>query len=92
MSNIAKLTVNHGGVRMGAVLTKKVKALVYLCREQQRQGLELIASGFRDEELKATLQGMAVTMTPSLNFLQMPEISWQIRITGQRSNTASKVM
>jgi hypothetical protein len=60
MSNITKLTVNHGGVRMGAVFTKKVKALVYWCRAQQRQGLELDANGFTDEELKATLQCMAV--------------------------------
>jgi hypothetical protein len=74
MSNTTRLAVNCGGVRIGAVLTKKVKALVYLCREQQRQGLELDANGFTDEELKATLQHMAVKavvmMTPSLNVLQ----------------------
>jgi uncharacterized membrane protein YgcG len=60
MSNITKLPVNRGGVRIGAVLTKKVKALVYWCREQQRQDLELDANRFTEEELKATLQRMAV--------------------------------
>ena len=60
MSNITKLAVNRGGVRMGAVLTKKVKALVYWCKEQERQELDLDADRFTEEEMLATLRRMAV--------------------------------
>jgi hypothetical protein len=60
MSNLTKLPAARGGVRMGAVLTKKVKALVYWCKEQKRQDLDLDANRFTDEELEATLQRMAV--------------------------------
>jgi hypothetical protein len=42
------------------VVTKKVKALVYWCKEQKRQDLDLDANRFMDEELEATLQHMAV--------------------------------
>jgi hypothetical protein len=59
MSVIRNLPVNRGGVRIGAVLTKKVKALVYWCREQKSQDLELDAYRFTEEELEATLQRMA---------------------------------
>jgi hypothetical protein len=60
MSNLTKLPANGRGVRMGAVLTKKVKALVYWCKEQKRQDLDLDANRITDEELEATLQQMAV--------------------------------
>lgn len=60
MSNITKLAVNRGGTRIGAVLTKKVKALVYWCQEQDRQDLDLDANRFTEAELVATLKRMAV--------------------------------
>jgi hypothetical protein len=56
MSNITKLAVNRGGIRIGAVLTKKVKALVYWCQEQDRQDLDLDANRFTEAELVATLK------------------------------------
>jgi hypothetical protein len=44
MTNITRLRANQGGVRIGAVLTKKVKALVYWANKQQRQGSDLDAN------------------------------------------------
>ena len=40
MTNITRLRVQQGGVRIGAVITKKVKALLNWCKEQQRLGLD----------------------------------------------------
>lgn len=60
MSNLTKLPVNRGGTRIGAILTKKVKALVYWCREQDRQDLDLDANRFTADELLSTLKRMAV--------------------------------
>jgi hypothetical protein len=60
MSNLTKLPANRRGVRMGAVLTKKVKAPVHCCKEQKRQDLDLDANRFTDKELEATLERMAV--------------------------------
>jgi hypothetical protein len=36
MTNITRLPVNPGGVQIGAIVTKKVKALVYWCKKQRR--------------------------------------------------------
>jgi hypothetical protein len=55
MTNITRLPANRGGVRIGAVITKKVKALVYWCKERKRRGQNLDANEFTDEELEATL-------------------------------------
>ena len=60
MSNVTKLAVNRGGSRIGAVLTKKVKALVYWCKDQLRQGLDLDAHRFTAAELAATIDRMGV--------------------------------
>jgi hypothetical protein len=39
-----KLRANRGGVRIGALLTKKVQALVYWSKEQDRHGSDLDAN------------------------------------------------
>jgi hypothetical protein len=46
MSNITKLPVARGGIRIGAIITKKVKGLVYWCKEQKRHGSDLDANRF----------------------------------------------
>jgi hypothetical protein len=56
MTNITRLPANRGGTRIGAVVTKKVKALAYWCMEQERQDKDLDANRFTDAELLATLQ------------------------------------
>lgn len=61
MSNLNKMPANRGGIRIGAVITKKVKALVYWCKEQRRQGNNYDANRFTEEELEATLERMAVS-------------------------------
>jgi hypothetical protein len=58
MSNITKLRQNQGRIRIGAVLTKKVKALVFWVKEQERLGLDLDANRFTDVEVKETLGQM----------------------------------
>jgi hypothetical protein len=60
MTNITRLPVNRGGVRIGAVVTRKVKALVYWCKEQKRRGKDLDANRFTEEELEETLTRMSV--------------------------------
>jgi hypothetical protein len=60
MTNITRLRMNHGGVRIGAVVTKKVKALVYWSKEQKRRGEDLDANRFTEEEMNATLTRMTV--------------------------------
>ena len=55
MANISRLRANQGGMRIGAILTKKVKALVYWAKEQERQGLDLDANRFTIDEMKETL-------------------------------------
>ena len=60
MTNITRLQANRGGVRIGAVVTKKVKALVYWCKEQKRQGKDLDANQFDQGALEDTLTRMAV--------------------------------
>ena len=60
MTNITRLATNRGGVRIRAILTKKVKALVYWCKERDRQGLNLDANGFTAAELMNTLERMGV--------------------------------
>jgi hypothetical protein len=42
------------------VVTKKVKALVYWCKEQKRHGSNLDANRFDQEALEETLTRMAV--------------------------------
>jgi hypothetical protein len=56
MTNITRLPANRGGTRIGAVVTKKVQALAYWCKEQNRQDKDLDANRFTDEEPMATLQ------------------------------------
>jgi hypothetical protein len=41
MSNITKLRQNQGGRRIRAILTKKVKALVFWAKEQEQLGIGL---------------------------------------------------
>ena len=60
MTNITRFPANRGGVRIGAVITKKVKALVYWCKERKRRGQNLDANEFTNEELEATLTRMTV--------------------------------
>jgi hypothetical protein len=72
MSNITKLPVNQGGVRIGAILTKKVKALAYWCKEQQRKDKDLDANRFTEEELIATLQRMAVKVGNNKTSPELP--------------------
>jgi hypothetical protein len=60
MNNITRLRTNQGGTRIGAILTKKVKALVYWAKEQERQGLDLDADRFTANEMTATLGRMMV--------------------------------
>jgi hypothetical protein len=60
MTNITRLRANQGGIRIGGVLTKKVKALVYWAKEQQRQGLDLDANQFTQAKLTETLSRMMV--------------------------------
>jgi hypothetical protein len=60
MTNITRLPANRGGTRIGAVVTKKVQALAYWCKEQNRQDKDLDANRFTDEELLAALQRLAV--------------------------------
>lgn len=60
MSNITRLPVNRGGIRIGAIITKKVKALVYWCKQQKRQGADCDANRFTEEELEMALDRMAV--------------------------------
>jgi hypothetical protein len=51
MTGKTRLPMNRGGRRIGAILTKKCKGLAYSCREQQRQGLNLDANCFTEEDL-----------------------------------------
>jgi hypothetical protein len=60
MTNITRLRAQQGGVRIGAVITKKVKALVNWCKEQQRFGLDLDANRFTNAVMDATVKRMAV--------------------------------
>ena len=60
MTNITRLPANRGGIRIGIVITKKVKALVYWCKERKRRGQNLDANEFTNEELEATLTRMTV--------------------------------
>jgi hypothetical protein len=60
MTNITRLPANRGGVQIRAVITKKVKALVYWCKERKRRGQNLDANEFTNEELEATLTRMSV--------------------------------
>ena len=72
MTNITRLSQARGGVRIGAILTKKVKALVYWCKERQRQGLDLDANEFTAEELLTTLERMAVEVGEDESKLELP--------------------
>jgi hypothetical protein len=71
MMAITRLPLNRGGHRIGAILTKKCKGLAYWCWEQQRQGLDLDANRFTEEELKGALERMtieAIASKQSQNF------------------------
>lgn len=60
MSNITRLRAAQGGIRIGALLTKKVKTLAYWAKEQERQGLALDAYRFTQQEMTETLKAMMV--------------------------------
>jgi hypothetical protein len=60
MAGITKFPVNRGGRRIGAILTKKCRALAYWCQEQERQGLDLDANQFTEEELEGVLERMGI--------------------------------
>jgi hypothetical protein len=60
MSNITKLRANQGGVRIGALLTKKVQALVYWAKEQDRHGMDLDANRFTELQVRETIGQMMV--------------------------------
>jgi hypothetical protein len=72
MSNITKLKLNQGRIRIGAVLKKKVKAFVYWVKEQERLGLDLDANQFTDVEVKETLGQMMVKTIEDESKLEMP--------------------
>ena len=59
IAGITKLPTNRGGIRSGAIITKRVKALVYWTKEQKRRGADLDANRFDDEALENTLALMA---------------------------------
>jgi hypothetical protein len=73
MTAITRLpALNRGGHRIGAILTKTCKGLAYWCREQQRQGLDLDANRFTEEELKVALNQMAIEAIASETKPELP--------------------
>lgn len=45
-TNLARISVNRGGSKIGAVTMKKVEALVMWCHDRDREGLDLDANAF----------------------------------------------
>jgi uncharacterized membrane protein YgcG len=87
MTNITRLPVNRGGIRIGAVVTKKVKALVYWSKEQKRRGEDLDANRFTEEEMNATLTRMTVETADDDTKPELPNkfdthkwVSWMKRV------------
>ena len=60
MTNITRLPIDRGGSRIGALLTKKVKALAFWCKERERKGENLDANEFDEDKLKNVLERMRV--------------------------------
>ena len=82
-TNLTRLQVNRGGSRIGAVLTKKLEALIYWCHERRRQGRELDANEFSQAEMLETIERMAVEETKDSLQPELPKefkthkwISW----------------
>jgi len=61
MQNITRLAVNRGGTRIGAVLTKKLEALIFWCHERDRTGKDLDANAFTADKMRSAIEHMAVS-------------------------------
>jgi hypothetical protein len=59
ITGITKLPTNRGGIQIGAIITKRVKALVYWAKEQKRRAADLDATRFDEDALENTLALMA---------------------------------
>ena len=82
-TNLTRLQANRGGSRIGAVLTKKLMALIYWCHERRRQGKELDANEFTQAEMLGTVERMTVEETEDSLQPELPKefktqkwISW----------------
>ena len=58
--NITRMSANRGGIRIGAILTKKIEALVFWCHERNRSGQSLDANQFTAAAMQSTLQRISV--------------------------------
>jgi len=59
-TNLTKLPNNRGGARIGAILTEKIRALVFWCHERRREDSDLDAAEFSPRVMLHTLERMGV--------------------------------
>ena len=72
-TNVTRLSVNRGGARLGAIITKKLQGLVHWCHERARDGLPLTADEFTPDAMRLAIKKMAVEDTTDDSQPELPE-------------------